>query len=50
LVIIVPGAIRRSGRALPKAANIDYPLTVRFRKSHPAEFAALREAVLASLR
>lgn len=47
MVLVAPGAIRRSGKPA-QAADLNYPLTVRFGKPAAAEFAALRDAVLAA--
>jgi hypothetical protein len=47
MVLVAPGAIRRTGKPA-QAADLDYPLTVRFGKPAAAEFAALRDAVLAA--
>jgi hypothetical protein len=46
-VVRAPGAIHWSGKS-PRPGNVDYPLTVRCRRSAAGDFAALRDARLAA--
>lgn len=47
MIVRAPDAIGRSGKS-PQPGNVDYPLTVRLRRSAAGNFAALGDALLAA--